>query len=200
MATCAIRPTSPSDWQTGFLALLPAIERYARSQFRRLPAEAREEAVRDAVAHACVDYRRLAQRGALARAWASPLARYAVAQHRAGRRAGTSSASQDVYAPRAPQRAGFTLDRLSDGDQWRDALIDDRRTSVPDQVAFRLDFPRWLLRQSPRNRRLVAQLVGGATTTEAAAACALSPGRVSQLRRELAASWAEFQSDRRTPA
>jgi hypothetical protein len=198
MATCASRPASPSDWQTGFLALLPTIERHAQFQFRRLPAEAREEAVRDVVARACLAYRRLAERGELARAWASPLARYAVAQHRAGRRVGTSAASQDVYAARAPGSAG--LDRLSAGDDWRYALVDDRRTSVPDQVAFRLDFPRWLQRQSPRNRRLVAQLVRGDTTTEVAQACALSPGRVSQLRRELAASWAEFLRDRRPAA
>ena len=152
------------------------------------------------MARACLAYRRLAERGELARALASPLARYAVAHYRAGRRVGTSAASQDVYATRTPGSAGFTLNRLSAGDDWRQALVDDRRTSVPDQVAFRLDFPRWLQRQTPRNRRLVAQLVRGDTTTEVAAACAVSPGRVSQLRRELAASWAEFLSDRRPAA
>jgi hypothetical protein len=200
MSTCHPLEASPLAWQPGFLQLLPAIRRIARIRLRHLAAEAREEAVSDVVAQACLAYRRLHERGQLDRAFATPLATFAAAQYRVGRRVGARVAGRDVCSPHAQRRARFTLTTAGDDAAWRDAIVDNRRTPVPDQVAFRLDFPAWLRRLSPRNRRLVRRLAQGDTTSEAAAAFAVSPGRVSQLRRELAASWAEFLQERRPGA
>ena len=40
-------PQSSCDWQTGFLAVLPAVETHARIRFRRLNADRREEAIQE---------------------------------------------------------------------------------------------------------------------------------------------------------
>ena len=47
MSACAER--SPQNWQALFLALLPQIERYVLLAFRRLNADARDEAVQEAL-------------------------------------------------------------------------------------------------------------------------------------------------------
>ena len=77
--------------------------------------------------------------------------------------------------------------------EWIDEVTDSRRQTVPDQVAFRLDFTAWLGLLSSRNRRLVKFLALGNSTNDAAARFHVSAGRVSQLRAELNASWLIFQ-------
>jgi hypothetical protein len=53
---------STSDWQSGFLAVLPTVQANAQIQFRRLPAEQRQEAIQEAIA-AAVSYQTLAAQG-----------------------------------------------------------------------------------------------------------------------------------------
>lgn len=43
-----------TDWQAGFLSILPAVQTHARIRFSKLPADSREEAIQEAVAAACV--------------------------------------------------------------------------------------------------------------------------------------------------
>ena len=71
---------NPSAWQAAFLAMLPAIATHARVAFRRLDPEAKAEAIQEVVANAFVAFARLIQLGKIDIAYASPLARYAVAQ------------------------------------------------------------------------------------------------------------------------
>lgn len=94
----------------------------------------------------------------------------------------------------------INIDRLSEpmpgGGWWRDAAV-DRRVRVDDQPPFNLDFPAWL-GTLPTLKRRVAELLarghgaGGAGLT---GLTGLSAGRLSQLRRELAASWSAFHAD-----
>jgi len=49
---------SPPEWHDGFIAVLPAIEKSAERAFRRLNAQAREEAVQEVVCNACCVYAR----------------------------------------------------------------------------------------------------------------------------------------------
>jgi hypothetical protein len=63
---------------------------------------------------------------------------------------------------------------------------------VPDQVHFRIEFPRWLGAQTNRNRQIAETLALGYSTSEVAGKFNLSPARVSQIRRELYDSWNEF--------
>jgi hypothetical protein len=59
-----------------------------------------------------------------------------------------------------------------------------RSTPIPEQVSFRQDVPAFMGTLNDRQRRMAVDLAGGMTTTEAAAKYDLSPGRISQFRRE----------------
>ena len=178
--------------------MLPTIERQARNAFQNLDAETREEAVTEVIANATCAYKRLHERNELQRAFATALAKFAIKSYWSGRRCGTSQCSHDVYSSRAKQTAGYDLCSLgAPGDQvgeWMECLVDNRVTSIPNQVAFRIDFPRWLEEQSPRDRRIAERLSLGYSTSDVASEFKISPGRISQLRRQLADSWYEFIS------
>ncbi len=185
-----------TSWQEGFLQMLPLIEKQARVTFRDLDAEAREDAVAEVVANAMVAYRRLHERGELQRAFASALTRFAVAQYKDGRRTGTSQNSRDVFSQKAKRKAGYEMLSLgAPGEnvgEWTECLIDQKRTPIPDQVAFRMDVPRWLNTQTPRNAKIAERLAMGYSIRDVAREFKVSQARISQLRRELAESWFAF--------
>jgi hypothetical protein len=70
------------------LAMLPKIVKSARSAFRQLNIEHADDAVQEVVAQAWRAYHRLAELGKEGLAYPSPLARFAIARYRAGRRVG----------------------------------------------------------------------------------------------------------------
>jgi hypothetical protein len=80
------------------------------------------------------------------------------------------------------------------GNLFDDALADNARTPVPDQVQFRIDFPRWRGTLG-RRRALMDAMAVGHWTTGLARKYDLSQGKISQVRRELAASWRSFCGD-----
>ena len=202
-----IRPASRAQrpapsWHPRFLAMLPAIEAHARIAFRGLRPEAREDAVQEAIANALVAFVRLVQLRKLDVAYPSVLARYAVAQIQDGRRVGNRMNVRDVLSPDAQKQKNIHVERLDrfdeDDDQWIEAVVEDPRTPVPDQVAFRCDFPAWLDMLSRRNRRIAEALSVGHSTSEVAKRFRVSPGRISQLRREMHQSWIEFHGESAT--
>ena len=93
----------------------------------------------------------------------------------------------------------FTVERLdrydAGTDQWLEAIVEDRRTSVPDQVAFLIDFPDWLMRLGNQKRRIAEALAMGNSASGVAKRFKLSPCRISQLRGELYRSWQEYHGD-----
>src|SRR5204862_4760473 len=133
--------------------------------------------------------------GELHRAFPSALTRFAVAQYYAGRRVGASQNSGDLLSPCVKAKARCERRRLGEAGAtdslWQDALVDNRRTTVPAQVAFRLDFPRWLDRLTSRDRRAAERLALGYSTSEVAQELSVSSGRIFQLRREEAGAWTE---------
>ncbi len=187
-----------TTWQEEFLEMMPTIEKLACFAFRDLGEEKKEEATSEVVANAMCAFRRLHERGQVQRVFASALARFAIKQLHDGRRVGTPQCSRDVFSRRAQTKAGFGVRSLSDpnprGGDWTECLIDERRTPVADQAAFRIDFPAWLTHQSKRDQRIVEKLSQRYTTSEVANEFQISPGRVSQLRSELADSWRKFSS------
>jgi hypothetical protein len=192
-----------SDWQAGFLNILPAVQTHAKIQFRRLPAEQREEAIQEAVTSACVSYQRLAARNRLHVAHPGTLATFAVNFVRNGRHVGgRQDAAQDVLSPVARRRHGVrtvSLDhkRGQGGtDGWRQIAIEGRNVSIPDLAAFRIDYRDWLATLSRRDRLIIAAFVGGEGTFEVADRFGISPGRVSQLRHRYQDLWSLFQSER----
>jgi RNA polymerase sigma factor (sigma-70 family) len=192
-------PAAEPAWQAAFSSMLPTIHRYARRAFRHLPVTEQEEAVQEAIANACVAYARLVQQGRCERAFPTVLARFAIAQVRDGRKVGTSINTRDIMSKRAQQRHGFTVERLDRfdhrGEQWIEAIVPDSRTPIADQVWFRIDFPEWLRRLSRRDRRVALELAEGNSTSDVARQFRLSPGRVSQLRRQLHDTWQTFHGE-----
>jgi hypothetical protein len=139
----------------------------------------------------------LAERGKLEVAYASPLARFAVTQVRAGRRVGDKPNVHDVFSFVVQRQQGFSLENLDPlgPNGWCEALVDNTSTPVADAAAFRLDFLAWLRGLHRRDRELVTFLSLGNTPTEAAQRFRISRARVSQLRSKLQASWQKFQDE-----
>src|SRR5262249_51216812 len=105
---------------------------------------------------------------------------------------------KDVLSPVARQRGGFTVMSLPtsvNGSVFSEALKDNTISPVPEQAAFRLDWPAWLTTRSERDRRIVGALMFGERTLDVARHFGISPGRVSQLRREFRADWRHFRDD-----
>lgn len=190
------------SWHAGFLEMLPRIKRHAEYAFRRWSAEAREDAIQETVANAMTAYIRLAERGKLDLAYPAVLARFAVAQIHDGRRVGAKQSVLDVMSAYSRRKKGFCLESLDRFDkvegEWIEAVVEDDRTSIGDQVAFRIDFPRWLGLLTRRDRRIAEALAAGYGASEVAARFGLTPGRISQMRREYLESWREFHGERTT--
>src|SRR6185295_20259188 len=94
-----LRPSRNPDWHRQFLGMLPLIERHASCAFRKMPAEQREDAIREVVASSFCAFHRLVQLGKQDLAYAGVLARFAIAHYRSGRRVGNMINSRDVLGP-----------------------------------------------------------------------------------------------------
>jgi hypothetical protein len=187
--------TQISNWQTGFLNVLPAVHKHAKIQFRKLPAAQREEAVQETIAAAVVSYQKLAAKGQLHVARPSSLATYAVLHFRNGRHVGGhQDAAGDVTSPTAHRRHDIKLDSI-DGDEWHSMLIASRKADVPDLAAFRIDFEDWFSSFARRDRKIIAALASGERTKTVAERFGITHGRVSQLRRGYERDWLVFQGE-----
>jgi hypothetical protein len=186
-------------WHPRFLAMVPAIRRTAEICFRKLRPDLRREMVEEVIVSALAVYARLVARKREDLAFPSALARFAVAQVRQGRQVGTHLNVRDVMSRYAQQQKGFHVERLDQFDEsdheWKEVLVEDRRATPADVAASRIDFAAWL-RKMPALRRKIAQcLATGESTFEAARRFAVSPARISQLRREFQASWLAFHGE-----
>jgi hypothetical protein len=195
----AAQPRPLAALHAHFLAKLPRIEAHARVCFRhiRCPGK-RDDAVAEVVALCWKWYVRLAQRGRDASQFASALATFAARHVRCGRRLCGQEPGQDALSPLAQRRHGFTVRALPSCESGAaenlvlEALADSAATPPPDAAAFRIDFPDWLCRLSPRDREVALDMALAHSTTEVAAKHGLSPGRISQLRRQFHADWQRF--------
>lgn len=192
------RPVTRLGWQAGFLNMLPAIRQQLRFAFRDLEAEEREEAVAEATASAAIVYARLFQLGKIDVAYPSALARFAAAQYRSGRRVGSRLNVNDVMSCYAQRRRGLRVERLDKFDVeqgWKEVFVEDRSCTPAELAASRMDFDDWLGGLSTKRRRIAATLASGESTLAAARKFRLSPGRISQLRRELDEDWRAFNGE-----
>ena len=164
-----------------FLAMLPAIRRSAQVAFRKLPPELRHDLIAEVVANSYVAFARLVERGQADRASATPLARYAIAQVRVGRRVGNRLRIKDVLSQYAQFRKQFVVERLDvfqeDEGEWTQLLVEDRRATPADVAACRIDFAEWLRRLTARLRKIALALAAGETTSAAARMFGVSPAQ-----------------------
>lgn len=185
--------------QLRFQAVLPRIETHLRIAFRgvRCPHH-RDDLLQEATAVSWKWFRRAAERGKDPRRFVSRIATYAAAHIRSGRRFTRSLSSRDVLSPVAQRRHRFSVHPIPEriatviDNEIADAIHEDAATPVPDQAAFRVDFPAWLGTLTPHRRRLVLDMACGERTDALAHRHGVSPGRVSQVRREAHASWVAF--------
>jgi hypothetical protein len=194
----APRRAGTLDWPARFLVLLPLIGKIARHAFRGMPGDEREEAVQEVIANCFVAYARLVQRGKEDVAFATPLARYGIAQFRAGRRVGSTLNRGDLTSTYCQQQHEVVLESLfhrCQSGRWEELVVEDKRSTPADIAVTRIDFRAWLRRLDRRKRTAAKLLASGAATNEAARQLRVSPARVSQLRRELAENWAVFQGE-----
>ena len=191
-------PATPA-WHAVFAKMAPAITAHAKISFRHLHAEARAEAVQNAVCCACAAVARLAELNKLDLCYPSVLARYAVAQTRDGRMLGRPLNCKDISSTYCQRQKNVRMERLDKYDEeenaWQEIILEDRHVGPADVVRVRLDFSDWLKTLSRRNRRIAKFLAIGNRTTDAARKFGVCEGRVSQVRKELADSWREFVGD-----
>jgi hypothetical protein len=187
----------------GFLAIVPRIEAHGRVYFRyvRCP-DRREDAIAEMVALSWLWFLRLAAKGKDATHFASALATYAARAVRAGRKLAGKDPAGEVLSPAAQSQCGFAVGTLPGHstlatNPLEEALTDNAKSPIPEQVAFRLDWPAWLSTRSDRDRRIVADLMLGERTGGVAARHGLTAGRVSQLRTEFREDWLAFLGEPR---
>ena len=198
----SIRPISTAPnantLHTGFLALLPRIERHGRFCFRKVGCpHKKEECQAEMTALAWQWYVRLTLRGKDVTRFPSALAAYAAKAVRAGRRLCGQEKSRDVFSARAQRRGGFTISTYPDcGRMSRnvldEALRDNTRSPVDEQAAFRLDFPVWMRAYSERKHRVIEDLMVGERPLEVAKKHRLSASTISQMRRQFHQDWVCF--------
>jgi len=189
------KPRMPR-WHKKFLQMLPLIRRHAAVSFRHLDREARAEAVQEVICNALAAFRRLVELGKADVAYASPLARYAVAQVRAGRRVGAELNCKDVGSLHCRHRNGVYVESLDHFDEeqdcWEEVLIEDKTAGPAEIAASRVDFADWMQTLPSRQQRIANLLATGMSTKATARRFHVTPGRVAQLRRELMQSWYQF--------
>lgn len=187
-----------TPWRDQFLLLIPKIEHQAAYAFRGLALEARDEAVAEVVANACLAFKRMFDRGKARLAYVSSLTRFAIAQFWSGRRVGTPTNSLDVTSPAAVRKHGHqvkSLTKCDDQGSWRIAAIEDKSSGPAEVAQFRIDFQAWLQSLPRRQCSLAIRMSEGFSTAELADLYGLSPSRISQSRRELESSWNDFFSN-----
>jgi len=197
----AARPplaVSLADLHARFLQIRERIENHARIYFRQVKCWFKKaDYIADTVALAFKWFKRLAQKGKDATQFASVLASYAARAVKSGRRVTGQLKAQDAMSEVAQQRHGFYVGKIPDfstlsENPLAEALIDNTRSPVPEQVQFRLDFPSWLRTRTNRDRRIIGDMMVGQRTLDLAKKYGISPGRISQLRREFHDDWQRF--------
>jgi DNA-directed RNA polymerase specialized sigma24 family protein len=186
------------EWHTVFLRMVPKIRQHAQVRFRHLNPDDRDEAVQEVIARALLDFLRLLERGKGDLAYASPLARFAVAQVRQGRRVGGRLNLCDVSSQYCQAHNSVSLKSLDCGGTsfgWEEVLVENRCSTPAEIAAARIDFRAWLKTLPTRNRHLAEQLATGESTSNVAVLFGISSARVSQLRRELHDAWHVFQAE-----
>jgi hypothetical protein len=178
-------------WQAAFLGMLPGIQSRLISAFKDLDPASKEEALAEGIAHCVVAYRRLHGRRQHMVATESTMAWYASRQVKRGRPAVGRMNAREPLSRYAQIGNHIQTDRLPN--DWIDTLLEDRRTSIADRVALKIDIGAWLATLTQVMARIAKDLAYGFSTSEVAARYGVTASRISQLRRRLEESWFAFQ-------
>lgn len=186
-----------------FQEALPRIERHARVVFCSVKCQdTREDKVQEVRGLCWKWIRKLDKLGCAWWTFVSPLATFACKAVKSGRKVVGSIRIKDVMNEVNQARKGYCITKLPDistesSNPLSDALIDNARSEIPEQVCFRIDFPAWRRRFCRRDRRLIDTLMQGHRTKDVARLFQVSEGRASQLRRAFMEDWDRFTADPR---
>lgn len=157
-----------------FAAQLPELNRLAKTYFRHLTPDRREEAIQNTLTLVWKHYRSLALNGRGEEPLLRSILWYAVKQTRCGRMIQGGKNAKGVADKQRWGKVQFDVVEL-------EGLV-GRNTSVLDRVSFRIDMPQFFDTLTDRQRRLACDLAWGMTTKEAADKYGVTPGAISQFR------------------
>ena len=127
-----------------------------------------------------------------------------------GRRLTGMAKAKDVMNTATQRRHGFRVESLPASsavgydhlyasplgqelqDAYEERLRDNTVTPVLDQVQFRIDWPAWLATLTGRERRMIGAMARNDRTKDISREFEVSPGRISQMRREFHDDWRRF--------
>jgi hypothetical protein len=202
------------DLHATFLHILPRVERHGRVYFRHLCPDRKADALQEMRAMAWKWLLQMHERGKDPTCFLKAFTTFLARAVNSGRRLAGMAKAKDVLNPHAQRRHGFQVERLPTSlrsghehlyasplgqelqDELEERLCDNTLTPVPDQVQFRVDFPAWLKTLTPRERRIVRGMMRNERTIDLSKRFDVSPGRISQMRRELHDDWMRFLGDR----
>jgi hypothetical protein len=211
----SLRQAPPvAELQAAFLAILPRIELHGRVYFRHVRCPHRKaDAIQEMRALAWKWFLRLHERGRDPAGFVTTFVTLLARAVNSGRRLAGMARAKDVTNPAAQMRHGFKVEPLPSSprasheclyaaptgqrlhDAFEERLRDNTVTPVPDQVAFRIDFPAWLKTLTARERRMIRAMAQNERTLDLSKEFELSPARVSQLRREFHDDWQRYLGD-----
>jgi hypothetical protein len=205
---------TPQALHAHFLAIMPRIRVHAEIHLGHIKCPGRRaDAIAEVLALSWSWYVRAVEQGKDPSEFVSALADFAVKHVRCGRRLCGQEKAKDVMSPRAQRNKGFTVESLPSStcqsheefyasphgqdrmDAVEERLRDNTQSPIPDQAAFRIDYPAWLKQLERRKRKIVKDMVLDLGTMELAAKHKLSPGRISQMRREFFQDWHRFHGE-----
>lgn len=154
----------------------------------------RENAIAEATALCWHWFAALAAKGKAPETFPGTLGTYAARAVWSGRKLCGSDRPHEPLSIRTHFREDLSVVSLPDAAlqnsaSLAEALADNSRTSVPEQVCFRLDFPAWKRQQTARNQLIIDCFLAGERPGKVANQMKVSPSRISQIRDELAESW-----------
>jgi len=213
-STSSFNTPTIDQLHTGFLLLVPRIELHARIAFRdvRCPAK-KADKVAECVALGWAWYVRLGARGKDVTQFTTTFVFLVARAVKSGRRVCGQEKARDAMSPVAQQRHNFKVESLPAStsrpyenlcgavngqhhlDAFEERLRDNTQTPVPDQVQFRIDFPAWLETLTARERRIIKAMARNERTKDLSKQFEVSPGRISQMRREFCQGWQRFCGD-----
>jgi hypothetical protein len=182
-----------TTWQSNFVAMLPLIEQKLRLAFCRLDPEAREDAIEEGIVHSLLAYVRLDKQGRADVATPSSLAWYSSRHVKRGRPTSGRMNGKEPLSRYGQISNEIEVERQPSN--WIDAIVEDKRAAVADQVAAKMDVGDWFATLTNRMKEIAKDLAFGCSTSEVAKRYGVTAGRISQLRRALEESWVEFQQE-----
>jgi hypothetical protein len=197
-STARKKARNQQECNRAFEEALPRIVRHCQIQFRNVRCQStREELTAEAVGLAWKWWVRLYEKGKDPCRFVSAIATFAVRAVRSGRRVAGQEKPKNVMSGRAQTLKGFAVVSLPafstlSGNPFDEALADNTRTPVDEQVQFLFDFAAWLATWDTHRRQMMEMMLAGERTSDIAEKVNKSAARISQIRLELCLSWNLF--------